>query len=117
MTSKWIVRLVEAADVDYLDAVRRSTLDFGVIQAEKYSETIALAIEVLGVDGPETIGAKVRNEIGAGIFTLHVASLGRKGSHFLVFRVINRTAVEILRILHERMDLVRHISLEPPMLS
>lgn len=114
MTAGWLVRLVEAADVDYLNVVRRSAQDFGSIQAEKYAETIALAIEALGIDGPKAMGVKERKEIAAGIYTLQVSRLGRKGSHFLVFRVVDESAVEIIRILHEKMDLERNISWEPP---
>ena len=111
-TSRWIVHRVDAVDIDYSNILRRSSQDFGAIQAEIYAETITLAIEALAVDGTAAIGAKERKEIGVGIFTLHVARLGRKGSHFLVFRLIDGNEVEILRILHERMDLERHISLE-----
>ena len=115
MKSPWIVRLVDAAEMDYLDIVRVSARDFGAIQAAKYAETLEFAIGTLSSDGAAAIGVKAREEIYAGIFTLHASRLGRKASHFLVFRVIENNVIEILRILHERMDLARHISsLEVP---
>ena len=58
------------------------------------------------------IGVKEREEIGSGIFTLHAAKSKRKASHFLVFRVLEIRTIEVLRILHGRMDLARHISLD-----
>jgi toxin ParE1/3/4 len=105
-----MIRLVDAAETDYLDIIRVSAKDFGALQAATYSETIALAIGTLGDEGTAAIGVKPRDEIGAGIFTLHVSRFGRKASHFLVFRVVSDKVIEILRILHERMDLARHIS-------
>lgn len=115
MTSRWSVRLVDAADLDYIDIIRRSARDFGAMQAEVYAETLDLAIDALGADGTEAIGVKARDEIGAGIFTLHASRFGRKAAHLLIFQV-DDSIIEVLRILHEKMDLARHISSpnEPP---
>ena len=58
------------------------------------------------------MGAKKRNDILKGIFTLHVARKGRKGRHFIMFR-LGRTSeqdvIEVLRLLHDAMDLQRHL--------
>lgn len=115
MSGPLSVRLVDAADLDYIDIIRRSARDFGAMQAEAYAETLDLAIEALGADGTEAIGVKAREEIGPGIFTLHVARFGRRAAHLLVFQV-DGSIIEVLRILHEKMDLARHVSLpnEPP---
>jgi toxin ParE1/3/4 len=117
MTEAWTVRLVAVAERDYQEVIKRSAQDFGPLQAELYAQTLALAIEALRQKGPKTIGAKEREEIGPGIYTLHAARQKRKASHFLVFRVLEIRTIEILRILHERMDLARHISqvLESPL--
>ncbi len=109
MNGTWTVRLVAASEQDYLKIVKKSAEDFGLLQAEAYAQTLALAIEALGDDGPETIGARERTEIGPGIFTLHAARRKRKASHVLVFRTVAPRTVEILRILNDRMDLVRHV--------
>jgi toxin ParE1/3/4 len=110
MTGAWTVRLVAASEQDYQEVIRRSAQDFGPRQAEVYAETLGLAIDALRESGPKTIGVKEREEIGTGIFTLHAARHKRKASHFLVFRVLEIQTIEILRILHDRMDLARHIS-------
>jgi toxin ParE1/3/4 len=44
---------------------------------------------------------------------LHIARYGRKASHFVVFRVSEEQVLDILRILHDRMDLSRHIPDSP----
>jgi toxin ParE1/3/4 len=116
MTGAWTVRLVAVSERDYQEVIERSAQDFGPLQAEVYAETLELAINALREKGPRTIGVKEREEIGPGIFTLHAARHKRKASHFLVFRVLEIRTIEILRILHDRMDLARHISQvqEPP---
>lgn len=110
MTGAWTVRLVAVSERDYQEVIKRSAQDFGPLQAEVYAETLGLAIDALREKGPKTIGVKEREEIGPGIFTLHAAKHKRKASHFLVFRVLEIRTIEILRILHERMDLASHIS-------
>ena len=112
MTGPWTVRLVAVSELDYLEVIQRSAQDFGPLQAEAYAQTLATALDALRENGPMTIGVKAREEIGAGIFTLHAARSKRKASHFLVFRVLEEKTIEILRILHERMDLARHLSLD-----
>ncbi len=64
------------------------------------------------IEGPEILGAKTRRELGKGLRTLHVARGGRRGRHFILFRVgahEGRPAIEVLRLLHDSMDLVRHL--------
>jgi toxin ParE1/3/4 len=86
MSLAWHIRLAGQAEKDLLDITRWTVENFGTRQAEHYAETIALAIEALH-DGPEILGAKVRDDIGMEIRTLHVARQGRKGRHFIAFSV------------------------------
>ena len=113
MSGAWKVRLVASAERDFEQVVRRSAQDFGPLQSEVYAKTLALAIQALRENGPQTVGVKERPEIGPGIFTLRAARSKHKASHFLVFRVLEIRVVEILRILHDRMDLARHVSAAP----
>jgi toxin ParE1/3/4 len=112
MTGAWTVRLVAVSERDYLEVIQRSAQDFDPLQAEAYAQTLASALDALRENGPMAIGVKQREDIGAGIFTLHAARFKRKASHFLVFRVLEIRTIEVLRILHERMDLARHVSLD-----
>ena len=60
--------------------------------------------------GPSALGCKTRAELGADVASLHVARQGRKGRHLLVFRAHEQDGViEVLRILHDGMDLARHL--------
>jgi toxin ParE1/3/4 len=116
MKGSWIVRLVAVSELDYQEVIDRRAQDFGPSQAEVYAETLQMAIHALREEGPATMGVKARDEIGPGIFSLHAARHRRKARHFLVVRVVEIQTIEILRILHGRMDLARHISpvQEPP---
>ena len=110
MSLVWQVRLAEQAELDFLDIVTWTVENFGARQADSYRETLTQASEALH-DGPEILGAKAREEIGPGIRTLHVAREGRRGRHFVVFREAEGQIIDVLRLLHDSMDLARHLSL------
>lgn len=110
MSQVWRVRLSNQAEQDLLEIAQRTTENFGARQAEQYVETMLLALDSLS-DGPLVIGSKARDELGLGIRTLHMARQGRKGRHFVVFRQAagNDPILDILRFLHDSMDLARHL--------
>jgi toxin ParE1/3/4 len=60
-------------------------------------------------NGPDVAGSKARDEIMPGLRTLHVARHGRRGRHFLLYRIVKGRIIEIGRILHDQMDLQRHL--------
>ena len=107
----WAIRLTKSAEADFREIVRWITRQFGERQARAYSETLSAAITDLSA-GPAVIGAAERKDIAKGIFTLHMARKGRKGRHFVMFRVRREREgelIEVLRILHDAMDLRRHL--------
>ena len=108
---QWRVRLGAAAEVDLANILRWTTENFGTRQARVYRDTLIQAIGELA-KGPDVAGSKARNEIASGLRTLHVARGGRRGSHFLMYRVAPNSSIEIVRILHEGMDLRRHLPTE-----
>ncbi len=108
MSLAWQVRLASQAEQDLFDIILWTAENFGTKQAEHYAETISLAIEALH-DGPDILGSKMRDEIGMGIRTLHVARQGRKGRHFVAFSVSEGHVINILRLLHDSMDLAIHL--------
>jgi toxin ParE1/3/4 len=109
MMSQWHVRLSELAERDFFAILRWTTERFGERQARIYETTLRAALTGL-VEGPEVLVSIARPELGPNIFTLHIARNRRKGRHFIVCRVHeNDQRIEVLRILHDSMDLVRHI--------
>lgn len=109
MSPNWRVRLADQAEQDLLDITVWTVEHFGARQAEAYAETLSLALEALH-DGPDVLGCALREEIGPGIRTMHVARPGRKGRHFVVFRASAEQTIDVLRLLHDSMDLSRHLS-------
>lgn len=108
MSVVWKVRLAAQAELDFSEIITWTIENFGGRQAETYAETLTLAIEALH-DGPEQLGAKARDDIGPDIRTLHVARQGRSGRHFVVFSEAKDQYIDVLRLLHDSMDLARHI--------
>jgi len=110
---RWTVRLTATAEADFQNILRWTGGQFGEAQARVYAKTLSTALEALAGGGPTTAGAKARDEITKGLFTLHVARHGRKGRHFLLFCVghddAGREVMEVLRVLHDAMDLPRHL--------
>jgi plasmid stabilization system protein ParE len=75
--------------------------------SRRYRDTLVRAIGELA-NGPEVGGSKARDEIMRGLRTLHVARHGRRGRHFLLYRVAPGRIIEIGRILHGGMDMPHH---------
>ena len=107
----WTVRLTKTAESDFQSIIVWTLRKVGDPQARIYADTLSAALVALTA-GPTTVGAKERSEIGKGVFTLHVARGGHKGRHFVLFRVgpdKHQRHIEVLRLLHDAMDLTRHI--------
>jgi toxin ParE1/3/4 len=109
---RWRIRLSAAAEVDFANIVKWTTENFGPKQSRVYRDTLVQAIGELA-NRPDVAGSRARDEIMAGLRTLHVTRRGRRGSHFLMYRVASDSTIEIVRILHDGMDLQRHIPSAP----
>ncbi|MBM3344097.1 MAG: type II toxin-antitoxin system RelE/ParE family toxin [Betaproteobacteria bacterium] len=111
---RWTIRLGASAEADFQNILRWTASQFGPRQAHVYAQTLTAAITALG-DGPTVIGAKARDDIAKGLYTLHVVRNGRKGRHFVMFRVAQSNdadVIDVLRVLHDAMNLPRHV---PPL--
>jgi len=107
----WSVRDTSAANADFKGIKRWTSHHFGATQAATYAQTIIESLQDLCA-GPQVPGCKLRDDIGPDIYTLHVARKGRHGRHFLLFRADSaKQQIDILRILHDSMDLPRHLTL------
>ena len=111
---QWRVRLTAAAAADLQNILRWTTGHFGETQARLYGDTLARALELL-TEGPRVVGARERTDIAKGLMTLHVGRGARKGRHFVLYRADSHAAppvIDVLRLLHDSMDLARHV--DPP---
>jgi toxin ParE1/3/4 len=109
---RWRVRLGAVAELDFANILKWTTENFGSRQARIYRDTLMQAIGELA-NGPDVPGSRARDEIMSGLRTLHVARRGRRGRHFLLYRVVEGRIIEIGRILHDQMDLQRHLPAPP----
>ncbi|MCK6406917.1 MAG: type II toxin-antitoxin system RelE/ParE family toxin [Rhodocyclaceae bacterium] len=105
--ANWTLRLAAKAEQDIADILAWTTEQFSRQQAEVYAETLSLALEAL-LEGPDIVDAQPRHDIAPDIHVLHVARKRRRGRHFIAFRPDKKHRINVLRILHDSMDLARH---------
>lgn len=108
---RWRVRLTAAAEADFRNILHWTREQFGETQARVYADTLTAAVEALA-ESPYIAGARERNDIAKGLRILHVARGGRRGRHFVLYRAVSQAEppiVEVLRLLHDSMDLPRHV--------
>ena len=119
MAKKRILRLIlaPAARQDIRDVLRSSERKFGKPAAARYRALLKQAVRDIGSD-PELTGSKERPEIMIdGAKTYHISlsrnrvrgSTVREPRHFLLYRVREEGGIEVARILHDCMDLARHL--------
>ena len=107
----WRIRLASAAETDFDQILQWTAKSFGEDQAFVYAQTLLAALDALK-EGPTLTDVKTRDELSKGVLTLHAARLGRKARHFIVFRAKSNgdgKVIQVLRILHDAMDLQRHL--------
>ena len=104
----WRIRLGAEAEKDFTHILKYTKDNFGQRQLEIYQTTLLEALSLLE-NGPDVPASAARDEIQQGLRTLHVARQGRRGRHFIMYRASDDNVIEILRILHDAMDLARHI--------
>ena len=108
---RWRIRLSASAEADFRDILRWTARQFGEAQADIYHDVLASAIAAL-TDGPDAPGARERDEIASGLMTLHVARGKRRGRHLVLFRARAASeppVIDVLRLLHDAMDLSHHV--------
>jgi len=107
----WRIVLTSAAEADFDQILQWTAEHFGNEQAEAYSEILLAALEALK-DGPTLPDVRAREDLPWGILTIHAARSGKKARHIILFRVDparDTKTLQVLRILHDAMDLSRHV--------
>lgn len=109
-------RLTEAADADIADILRETMQQFGPVQRGRYAALIEKAIEMVAEE-PERPGSRPRDDLAAGVRSFHLElAAGRRGAAaHMVYYLRGRLddgcdGVIIARMLHERMDPLRHMT-------
>jgi len=118
------VTIADSATKDIEDILIWSYENLGEIPCQRYERLLIQAISDLS-SNPEHPSSKLRPELGQGVRTYHL-SLSRekmdltlvrvsRPRHFLVYRIRSaensefpESHLEIARVLHDSMDLIRH---------
>jgi len=117
-------RLTYPARFDIREILVRSELDHGVAASRRYERLIATALHDIAAE-PERNGSMARPELGAGVRTWHLRGsrerarqwdgVVRRPRHFLIYKAIDPQIVAVGRVLHDAMELRRHLAaLEDP---
>lgn len=110
--SRWRIRLSREAGNDFERILAWTRDRFGEQQLGIYKNVLIEALSALE-HGPDVSGSRTRDEILPGLRTLHVARKERAGRHFILYRTGEGRVIEVVRILHDAMDLNRHVRREP----
>lgn len=113
-------RLSEAAQGDVLGLLAWTHEQLGEVARRRYESLVVAALRDVA-SHPDRPGSVARPELGAGVRSWHLrlsrshvrpgVELVRRPRHFLVYRT-EPTLVVIGRVLHDAMELARHLDPE-----
>ncbi|MGC4081558.1 MAG: type II toxin-antitoxin system RelE/ParE family toxin [Vicinamibacterales bacterium] len=113
-------RLARPAQIDLANILATSAERWGSDGRQRYAAVLAGAMRQVA-DDPEGPLTKERPELRSGIRSFHVrharrpaaAARVRRPVHVLYYRVDQEGVIEIVRVLHDKMDPSRYLD-EPP---
>jgi toxin ParE1/3/4 len=109
-------RLSAPARADIREILATSARRWGTQGRRRYAAALATAMRAVAAD-PEGRMTRSRNDLTPGIRSFHLRHLrtrtreAKVGSpvHLIYYRVVRSDLIEIVRVLHERMDPIRHL--------
>jgi toxin ParE1/3/4 len=109
-------RLARPAQIDLANILATSAERWGAEGRQRYAAVLAAAMRQIA-DQPEGPLTKKRPELRSGIRSFHVRytrisaedATVRRPVHVLYYRVAQEGVIEIVRVLHERMEPSRHL--------
>ena len=106
-------RISHDAQADIVDILRFTHNRFGDAARRRYQALIGAALEAVATD-PQQVGSISREELGAGLRSIHLVycrSMPKvvRPRHFVFYRVATDQVLEVVRVLHDSMDLDQHL--------
>jgi len=113
-------RLSSLARGDLTHILAVSAERWGIEGRRRYAALLTAAMRKVAAQ-PDGVATRDRSELSRGVRSLHLrhARVGdgetgvRQPVHVLFYRVVRPGVVEIVRVLHERMEPSRHLGAEP----
>jgi toxin ParE1/3/4 len=112
------LHLALAARVDIAGVLAWSEQNFGAAARLRYERLISVALADVAAD-PTGLGASIRPELGDSVFSRHLRASReharepggavKRPRHFLIYRVPAADLVVVGRLLHDAMELSRHL--------
>lgn len=114
------LRLSSLARADLAQILAVSAERWGPEGRRRYAALLAAAMRNVAAE-PDGTATRDRTALSGGVQSFHLrhARVGAKEArvrqpvHVLYYRVVRPGLVEIVRVLHERMELSRHLDAEP----
>ncbi len=113
-----IYRLTEAAETDIVEILAWSETQFGGEARRRYQRLIVTALTDIAAD-PVRPGSLARPELGIDVRSWRLrgsrerargpSGIVQRPRRFLVYRPINTALIAIGRVLHDAMELERHL--------
>lgn len=108
-------RLAGPAQIDLANTLATSAERWGADGRRRYAALLISAMRQVAAD-PEGPHTHRRADLRSGLRSFHIRptrqlpTVVRKPVHVLYYRRVEPSAIEIVRVLHERMDPSRHLS-------
>ncbi|MFW3894882.1 type II toxin-antitoxin system RelE/ParE family toxin [Pseudomonas putida] len=107
------LRISRQARSDIAEILRFTQDRFGDGARQRYQQLLQAGLSAISED-PERAGSIAREEIAAGLRSLHLIYCRRqarvlKPRHILFYRTTHDQIIEVARVLHEAMELASHM--------
>lgn len=113
-----MLRLSASAEADIVSLLAWTASRFGEMARRRYEVLLATALRDVAAD-PERPGSAARPELGLGVRSYHLFhsrerargpdGMVRRPRHFLLYRPTNPDVIGIGRVLHDAMEVGRHL--------
>ncbi|CAM3769662.1 Plasmid stabilization protein ParE [Pseudomonas reidholzensis] len=111
-------RISNAARADIVDILRLSQTQFGEQARQRYQALILTALQATA-DTPYRIGSRNRDELLPGLRSYHLIGSRQQARsphgtvksprHTVFYRVLNDEVIEVVRLLHDAMEVQLHL--------
>ncbi|CRM24561.1 Plasmid stabilisation system protein [Pseudomonas sp. 24 E 13] len=111
-------RISDAARGDIVDILRHSQMQFGESARKRYQTLILTTLQTLAKT-PHHVASRARDEIAPGLRSYHLSHSRQHANprhatvknprHIVFYRLAHDKAVEVVRCLHDAMDVQLHL--------